>query len=243
LPIATHPADTRDTFCMVMFMNRLPTRSRSMKPAHSILIVCAALIAGWSHAAPVALPSPNVDLTGDSGLQKVVLAGGCFWGLELVFEHVKGVHDVRSGYSGGKSYMAHYASVASGDTGHAESVEITYDPKQISYGELLRVFFSVAHDPTQLDRQGPDEGPQYRSTIFFASPAQERVARAYIEQLEKLKTFDEPIVTTLEPLQGFYVAEPEHQDYATRHPRQPYIVLNDRPKLARLQRLFPQLLK
>jgi peptide-methionine (S)-S-oxide reductase len=182
-------------------------------------------------------------MTAATGLQKIVLAGGCFWGIELVFEHVKGVHDVRSGYAGGKSYMAHYASVASGDTGHAESVEITYDPKQVSYGELLRVFFSVAHDPTQLNRQGPDEGTQYRSAIFVASPGEERVARAYIQQLEQVKAFDEPIVTTLEPLQGFYVAEPEHQDYATRHPNQPYIVLNDRPKLARLQRLFPQLVK
>jgi peptide-methionine (S)-S-oxide reductase len=233
LPSAAHPADTRDTFCMVM----------PMSSVRLLLIVSAALLAGSSHAASVALPSPAVDMNGESGLQKAVLAGGCFWGVELVFEHVKGVHDVRSGYAGGKSYMAHYASVASGDTGHAESVEITYDPQQISYGELLRVFFSVAHDPTQLDRQGPDEGPQYRSTIFVASPAQERVARAYIAQLGMLKAFDEPIVTTLEPLQGFYVAEPEHQDYATRHPKQPYIVLNDRPKLTRLQRLFPQLLK
>jgi peptide-methionine (S)-S-oxide reductase len=186
---------------------------------------------------------PKIDLPQATGLQRAVLAGGCFWGVELVFEHVRGVQDVRSGYAGGKSYMAHYASVASGDTGHAESVEITYDPQQISYGELLRIFFSVAHDPTQLNAQGPDVGTQYRSAIFAANADEERVARAYIEQLQRARLFDEPIVTTLEPLQGFYVAEPEHQDYATRHPNQPYIVFNDRPKLARLKQQFPALVK
>jgi peptide-methionine (S)-S-oxide reductase len=210
---------------------------------HLVLFAATAMLAGSTFGARAPLPSPTLDMTDETGLQNAVLAGGCFWGIELVFEHVRGVQDVRSGYAGGKSYMAHYASVASGDTGHAESVEITYDPQQISYGELLRVFFSVAHDPTQLNRQGPDEGTQYRSTIFIANPTQERVARAYIEQLQALRVFDEPIVTTLEPLQGFYVAEPEHQDYATRHPRQPYIVLNDRPKLTRLERQLPQLLK
>jgi peptide-methionine (S)-S-oxide reductase len=218
-------------------------KSARWMAAHWMVCAFAALVASPSIAARVALPSPRIDLPAKSGLQKAVVAGGCFWGVELVFEHIKGVHDVRSGYAGGKSYLARYASVASGDTGHAESVEITYDPQQISYGELLRVFFSVAHDPTQLNRQGPDEGTQYRSTIFFASPDQERVARAYIDQLQSLRVFDEPIVTTLEPLQGFYVAEAEHQDYATRHPRQPYILLNDRPKLARLQQLFPALVK
>jgi peptide-methionine (S)-S-oxide reductase len=214
-----------------------------MKSALWIVFVVAAVAAGPSIAARAPLPSPRIDLPAASGLQKAILAGGCFWGVELVFEHVNGVQDVRSGYAGGKRYMAHYASVASGDTGHAESVEITYDPKQISYGELLRIFFSVAHDPTQLNRQGPDEGTQYRSTIFFANADEERVARGYIEQLQALRAFDEPIVTTLEPLQGFYVAEAEHQDYATRHPRQPYILLNDRPKLARLQQQFPALVK
>jgi peptide-methionine (S)-S-oxide reductase len=213
-----------------------------MKSGFCVALALAVMVAAPALAARTALPPPRVDLP-ESGLQKIVLAGGCFWGVELVFEHVKGVHDVRSGYAGGKSYMAHYASVASGDTGHAESVEITYDPQQISYGELLRVFFSVAHDPTQLNRQGPDEGTQYRSAIFIANAEQERVARAYIEQLQALAAFDEPIVTTLERLQGFYVAEAEHQDYATRHPRQPYIVLNDRPKLARFEKLFPELVK
>jgi peptide-methionine (S)-S-oxide reductase len=214
-----------------------------MKPTRLVFFAFAATLASASLAARSPLPSPSIDLPRATSLQKAVLAGGCFWGIELVFEHVRGVHDVRSGYAGGKSYMAHYASVASGDTGHAESVEIAYDPQQISYGELLRVFFSVAHDPTQLNRQGPDEGPQYRSTIFVANADEERVARAYIEQLKTARVFEEPIVTTLEPLQGFYVAEPEHQDYATRHPNQPYIVMNDRPKLARLKQQFPALLK
>jgi peptide-methionine (S)-S-oxide reductase len=217
--------------------------TKRMKPLILAATVCTLFVTLEASAARVALPAPKVDLAAKTELQKAVLAGGCFWGLELVFEHVNGVHDVRSGYAGGKSYMAHYASVASGDTGHAESVEITYDPQRISYGELLRVFFSVAHDPTQLNRQGPDEGTQYRSTIFFSDAEQERVSRAYIEQLQAAHVFDEPIVTTLEPLRGFYVAEAEHQDYATRHPRQPYIVLNDRPKLTHLQQLFPELLK
>jgi peptide-methionine (S)-S-oxide reductase len=206
----------------------------------SIFALCAALALPCSAASRL-VPSPALDLPSQSGLQTAVFAGGCFWGVELVFEHVKGVRDVISGYAGGKGYMAHYAVVAGGDSGHAESVEILYDPQQISYGQLLRVLFSVAHDPTQLNRQGPDEGPQYRSTVFYSSPDEERVARAYIQQLEAAKVFDEPIATTLEPNRGFFRAEPEHQDYATRHPRQPYIVLNDLPKLARLQRLFPEL--
>jgi peptide-methionine (S)-S-oxide reductase len=205
-----------------------------------LLAVCVAFAAP-SLAASHLVPPPAIDLPAQQGLQTAVFAGGCFWGVELVFEHVKGVQNVTSGYSGGKGYMAHYAAVAGGDSGHAEAVEILYDPQQISYGELLRVFFSVAHDPTQLNRQGPDEGPQYRSTIFFGSPDEERIARAYIEQLKAAQAFDETIATTLEPNRGFFKAEPEHQDYATRNPRQLYIVLNDRPKLAHLQRLFPEL--
>jgi peptide-methionine (S)-S-oxide reductase len=214
-----------------------------MKPSRLLFFAFAATLASASLAARAPLPSPRVDLPQAAGLQKAVLAGGCFWGVELVFEHVRGVHDVRSGYAGGKSYMAHYASVASGDTGHAEAVEILYDPQQISYGGLLRIFFSVAHDPTQLNAQGPDVGAQYRSTIFVANAEEERVARAYIEQLGAARVFEDPIVTTLERLEGFYVAEPEHQDYATRHPNQPYIVFNDRPKLAHLKQQFPGLVK
>jgi peptide-methionine (S)-S-oxide reductase len=212
-----------------------------MKTALLILALIGSMLTAHHASAARLVPSPRMDLTPQRGLQTAVFAGGCFWGLELVFEHVKGVHDVRSGYSGGKGYMAHYAVVAGGDSGHAESVEILYDPQQISYGQLLRVFFSVAHDPTQLNRQGPDEGPQYRSTIFFATPDEERVARAYIQQLQAAKLFEEPIATTLESNRGFFQAEAEHQNYATRHPRDRYIVLNDRPKLAHLQQLLPQL--
>jgi peptide-methionine (S)-S-oxide reductase len=204
-----------------------------------VLFWCAALASPCMAALRV--PAPALDLPRESGLRTAVLASGCFWGVELVFENLKGVRDVISGYAGGKGYMAHYVVVAGGASGHAESVEILYDPQQISYGELLRVFFSVAHDPTQLNRQGPDEGPQYRSTIFYSSPDEERIARAYIEQLEAAKVFDEPIATTLEPNRGFFRAEAEHQDFATRNPRQPYIVLNDLPKLRQLQQLFPEL--
>jgi len=205
------------------------------------LVAACTVLAVPCAAAPRAVPPPTLDLPRQQGLQTAVLAGGCFWGVELVFEHVKGVQDVISGYAGGKGYMAHYAVVAGGDSGHAESVQILYDPQQISYGELLRVFFSVAHDPTQLNRQGLDEGPQYRSTIFVSNPEEERIARAYIAQLEAAQVFDEPIATTLEPNRGFFRAEAEHQDFATRHPRQPYIVLNDLPKLRRLREVFPDL--
>jgi peptide-methionine (S)-S-oxide reductase len=207
---------------------------------HALLAACLCFVSP-SNATSSRLPSPAVDLPPRQGHQTAVLAGGCFWGVELVFEHVKGVQSVTSGYSGGKAYMAHYAAVAGGDSGHAESVEILYDPEQISYGELLRVFFSVAHDPTQLNRQGPDDGPQYRSTVFFANQDEQRIARAYIEQLETANVFNESIATTLEFNQGFFRAEAEHQDFATRNPRHRYILLNDRPKLAHLQRLFPEL--
>jgi peptide-methionine (S)-S-oxide reductase len=206
----------------------------------AIVIACSMLASQHSAAAQLVSP-PRMDLTSRHGLQTAIFAGGCFWGTELVFEHVKGVRDVRAGYAGGKGYMAHYSVVAGGDSGHAEAVEILYDPQQISYGQLLRVFFSVAHDPTQLNRQGPDEGPQYRSTIFFATPDEESIARAYIEQLQTARIFEEPIATTLEPNRGFFQAEAEHQNYATRHPRDRYIVLNDRPKVGHLQQLLPNL--
>jgi peptide-methionine (S)-S-oxide reductase len=205
------------------------------------LVIVYSMLASQHAAAAQLVPPPRTDMTSQHGLQTAVFAGGCFWGIELVFEHVKGVRDVRAGYAGGKGYMAHYSVVAGGDSGHAEAVEILYDPQQISYGQLLRVFFSVAHDPTQLNRQGPDEGPQYRSTIFFATPEEERIARAYIEQLRVARIFDEPIATTLEPDRGFFQAEAEHQNYATRHPRERYIVLNDLPKLGHLQKLLPEL--
>lgn len=188
----------------------------------------------------VRIPPPALDLpaTGQ-GLQKAVFAGGCFWGVQGVFQHVKGVQRAVSGYSGGTAAQASYAAVSSGGTGHAESVEITYDPAQVSYGRLLQIFFSVAHDPTQLNRQGPDAGTQYRSAIFAAGPDQLKIAQAYIAQLDASKSFGKPIVTRLEDKPSFFPAENYHQDYMTENPRNPYIVINDLPKVENLQRLFP----
>jgi len=177
------------------------------------------------------------------GKQVAVLAGGCFWGVDAVFKHVRGVSSVISGYSGGSAEAAQYETVSTGATGHAESVKITYDPSQISYAGLLRVFFSVATDPTELNRQGPDEGTQYRSAIFYGNEDQKKVALAYIEQLNQAKTFRAPIVTQVVPLKAFYPAEEYHQNFLERHPDDPYIVLNDLPKLAHLQKEFPTLYK
>jgi peptide-methionine (S)-S-oxide reductase len=189
------------------------------------------------------IPSPSVDTpTAEAtGPQVAVLAGGCFWGLQGMFEHVQGVTKVVAGYSGGEKATAHYEMVGTERTGHAEAVEITFDPKQISYGQLLRLFFSVAHDPTELDRQGPDRGPSYRSEIFFGSPTQERVARAYVAQLTKAKLFESPIVTRIEALKAFYPAEDYHQDYLIHNSHQPYIMFNDLPKIDALKRAYPQL--
>jgi peptide-methionine (S)-S-oxide reductase len=172
-----------------------------------------------------------------------VFAGGCFWGVEAVFEHVKGVKDAVSGYAGGKSGSAQYDTVSTGDTGHAESVKVTYDPAKVSYGQLLKVYFSVAHDPTQLNRQSPDVGPQYRSEIFTTNAEQAKIAKAYIAQLTAAKVFAAPIVTKVEPLPGFYPAEAYHQDYLRLHPNEPYIVFNDAPKLVHLKQMFPALYK
>jgi peptide-methionine (S)-S-oxide reductase len=185
-----------------------------------------------------ALPNPVVDdaLAPAKGEVTTVFAGGCFWGIQAVFEHVKGVKSAISGYAGGKVASPSYEEVSSGTTGHAESVSVTYDPSQITYGQLLRVFFSVAHDPTELNRQGPDVGTQYRSAIFYTSESQARIAKAYIDQLSKAKAFDKPIVTQVAPLNGFNVAEDYHQDYARLHPYQPYIVINDAPKVKNLHR-------
>jgi peptide-methionine (S)-S-oxide reductase len=204
---------------------------------------------GWAcgqagaEAAHQAIPAPALDAprTGAAGLQTAVLAGGCFWGLQGMFEHVQGVTKVVAGYSGGTRETAHYEMVGTERTGHAESVEITFDPRKISYGQLLRLYFSVAHDPTQLDRQGPDTGPSYRSEIFFDSPVQERIARAYVAQLDKAKVFGKPIVTKIEPLKEFYPAEDYHQDFLVRNPNYPYIVVNDLPKVAALKRVYPEL--
>jgi peptide-methionine (S)-S-oxide reductase len=194
-------------------------------------------------AANTALPMPVTDEAVVSGapLRTAVVAGGCFWGIQDVFQHVKGVVSATSGYSGGTATTARYEIVSSGTTGHAESVQITYDPKQITYGQLLRVFFSVGHDPTELDRQGPDTGVQYRSVIFYRDAEQQRVAEAYIAQLRAASVFARPIVTRVTPLKGFYEAEGYHQDYARRHPHDLYIVYNDAPKVEHLQREFPEL--
>jgi peptide-methionine (S)-S-oxide reductase len=189
------------------------------------------------------IPDPAVDaaLAAEKGEQTAVLAGGCFWGIEAVFQHVRGVIDARSGYCGGSEKSANYEEVSSGSTRHAESVLIKYDPSQISYGQLLKVFFSVAHDPTELNRQGPDIGTQYRSAIFYTSDEQKRIAEAYINQLNKLKVFSGKIVTEVSGGKSFYEAEAYHQDYVARHPDQPYIVRHDLPKLANLKKVFPNL--
>ena len=190
----------------------------------------------------VVIPAPAEDLpsTSSAGPETAVIAGGCFWGVQGVFQHVNGVTSAVSGYAGGDAATASYDTVGSGRTGHAESVRITFDPKQISYGRILQIYFSVAHDPTELNRQGPDVGTQYRSTIFVSNAAQERVARSYIAQLDQSKVFGKPIVTTVEPLKGFYPAEAYHQDFMTRNPGHPYIVFNDLPKVDNLKRVFPQ---
>jgi peptide-methionine (S)-S-oxide reductase len=187
------------------------------------------------------LPAPAIDEPAQTEtLEAAVLAGGCFWGMQGVFQHVKGVHQVLAGYSGGSAGTAHYEEVGTGTTGNAESVRIMFDPKVVSYGEILRVYFSVM-DPTTLDYQGPDSGTQYRSEIFAADPAQKRVAEAYIGQLTRAHAFSAPIVTQVGTLKGFYRAESYHQDYLIRHPDQPYIVINDLPKIEKLRRLYPQL--
>lgn len=184
---------------------------------------------------PPALDNPKTA----GSLQTAVLSGGCFWGVQAVFEHVRGVRQVLSGYAGGERSTADYETVSSGKTNHAESVKITFDPAEVSYGELLQIFFSVVHDPTQLNRQGPDTGTQYRSEIFYADESQEKIAEAYVAQLEKAKLFSRAIETRIDPLKGFYRAEEYHQDFLLRNPTNPYIVYIDLPKIENLRRLFP----
>lgn len=215
---------------------------RTTTAAAAVLLAGIVLSAG---ASATRIPDPLVDLPPASagGTETAVLAGGCFWGVEAVFESLAGVADVISGYAGGSKESARYERVASGRSGHAESVSITYDPSAISYGKLLKVFFAVAHDPTEVNRQGPDEGPQYRSAIFYASAGQQKVAEAYIRQLDQAGVFRRKIATTLEPLDGFYPAEREHQNFLVRNRTHPYIVYNDLPKLDALRRDFPELLK
>jgi peptide-methionine (S)-S-oxide reductase len=200
----------------------------------------ALTVAVSQEAAPMVLPAATADGPKSPGHpQTAVVAGGCFWGMQGVFEHVRGVRGVVAGYAGGPARKAHYEDVETGATGHAESIEITFDPAEVSYGELLQIYFSVAHDPTQLNRQGPDSGPQYRSVIFYADDQQRRVAEAYIAQLTEAKSFPRPIVTRVEELKGFYPAEGYHQDYYLKNPHAPYIVFNDLPKIRALKQLFP----
>ncbi len=189
------------------------------------------------------IPAPAIDATlaASPGEESVVFAGGCFWGVQAVFQHVKGVISATSGYSGGEAKTAQYEVVSSGSTGHAESVKVVFDPSQVTYGQLLHVFFSVAHDPTELNRQGPDEGTQYRSVVFYSTPDQLRITKAYIEQLNSVHAFKNAIVTQVVPLQGFYPAERYHQNYATVHPNDMYIMMNDAPKVKNLRQAFPQM--
>jgi len=204
-----------------------------------LVLFAAKATSGASSQLSEAVAAPVVDAIVTSPAEDTaVFAGGCFWGDEAVFEHVKGVKSAVSGYAGGKTDNPSYEQVSSGDTGHAESVQVIYDPSQVSYGKLLQVFFSVAHDPTQLNRQGPDRGTQYRSAIFYNTPEQQRVAESYIKQLTAAKTFSRPIVTQVAKLQAFFPAEAYHQDYLVNHPNQPYIVINDQPKVAALKKQF-----
>ena len=227
--------------------NRLITILRNSRRAPVGVLAAFVLVAlfTWlrssSDELPRPLPAPSSDNAPAAGLQTAVLAGGCFWGMQAVFEHLKGVRQVVAGYSGGKAATAHYLVVSTGATGHAESVQITFDPREVSYGQILQVFFSVAHDPTELNRQGPDDGSQYRSVIFYANATQQRIALGYIAQLERARVFHSPIVTRVDPLVAFYPAEGYHQDYLVHNPSDPYIVYNDLPKLAAFKQLLPQL--
>jgi len=212
-----------------------------------ILVVTTMFINACSRAdaAAVAIPNPKVDapLATQKGEQFAVFAGGCFWGVEAVFDNVKGVSIAESGYAGGSADTAEYYTVSSGSTGHAESVRIKYDPSQITYGQLLKVFFAVAHDPTELNRQGPDVGTQYRSAIFYVDEEQRKIAESYIRQLDEAKVFSARIATQVAPLKAFYEAEAYHQNYLVNHPNEPYIVYNDAPKLVNLRKVLPELTK
>jgi peptide-methionine (S)-S-oxide reductase len=205
-------------------------------------LAITAFVAAPSRAAEdaVVIPPPAMDAQASDGIQTAVIAGGCFWGVQGVFQHTAGVVNAVSGYAGGSKATADYNVVSTGTTGHAESVQIKYDPKKISYGKILQIFFSVAHDPTQLNRQGPDSGTQYRSAIFTTSDEQKKVADAYIAQLNAAKVYNKPIVTKVGPLEGFFPAEAYHQDYLTLHPSQPYIAYNDLPKIENLKKIFAE---
>jgi peptide-methionine (S)-S-oxide reductase len=219
-----------------------------IRAAIGAAILCVGLLglqmfAGAPSAAAAPFPDASVDqpLATASGRETIVVAGGCFWGVQAVFQHTKGVRSATSGYAGGMVKQPSYEQVSSGTTGHAEAVQVAYDPSQISLGRLLKVFFSVAHDPTELNRQGPDTGPQYRSMILVSGEGQEKIVRAYIDQLNGAKIFRGAIVTEIVPLRAFYAAEAYHQDYVYLHPLQPYIMINDRPKVEDLRKRYPEL--
>ena len=234
-----------------MFQSRTtPAVRRFLRAASPVLLVAVLLMLAliWMQVAPSvaeearAIPAPVLDEpAGQATSEVAVFAGGCFWGVQGVFQHVDGVTSAVSGYAGGDKGTAEYETVSTGTTGHAESVRITYDPRKISYGRLLQIFFSVAHDPTELNRQGPDTGTQYRSAIFPTTTEQARIAKAYIAQLDQAHVFNAAIVTRIEPDRTFYPAESYHQDYLTRNPTSPYIAYNDLPKIANLKQLYPQL--
>lgn len=223
-------------------MRRSPLNRLSLCVAAAVGALAIAAFAAPSHAAEdaVIIPVPAMDAQPSGATETAVIAGGCFWGVQGVFQHTKGVINAVSGYAGGAKNTANYSAVSTGSTGHAEAVEIKYDPKQISYGKILQIYFSVAHDPTQLNRQGPDSGTQYRSEIFTTSAEQKKVAEAYIAQLNAAKVYKKPIVTQVGTLEGFFPAEAYHQDYLTLHPNQPYIAYNDLPKVENLKKIFSQ---
>ncbi len=209
----------------------------------ALVLIATRLTSGATFSLSAPLPSPAFDPSLAASEDTAYFAGGCFWGIEGVYEHVKGVKSAVSGYSGGRIASPSYEQVTSGDTGHAETVMVIFDPSQISYGQLLRIFFSIAHDPTQLNRQGPDHGTQYRSAIFYANASQREAAQRYIDQLTTAKFFPRPIVTQVVKLAAFYVAEDYHQDYMAHHPNQPYIVFHDAPKVAALKKHFASIYK
>jgi peptide-methionine (S)-S-oxide reductase len=222
-------------------MNRTLGRRLTMSTLAAALGVSACGTANAASGTPLPDPILNAVLAKSPATETVVFAGGCFWGIQAVFQHVKGVVTATSGYSGGAASTAHYEIVSTGATGHAESVKIVFDPSQVTYGQLLKVFFSVAHDPTELNYQGPDHGTQYRSAIFYSTDEQREITQAYIDQLTQAKTFPRPIVTQVVALKAFYAAEAYHQDYLIHHPTEPYIVYNDLPKVAHLKEQFPAL--
>ena len=227
------------------FATQLPLRRPSLGAMAMVVLLSAAAGTALSRASSndfhvVPAFAAIAPAARDATTEEAVIAGGCFWGVQGVFQHIKGVTNAVSGYAGGAQASAKYREVGSGETGHAEAVRITFDPRQISYARILQIYFSVAHNPTELNRQGPDSGTQYRSAVFPVNPDQARIAKAYISQLDRAKVFNSPIATTIEPAKAFYTAEDYHQDYLTLHPSEPYIMFNDLPKVDALKRMFPE---